>query len=154
MEEKTFGGVVRELRLKKRYGLREFARMASISATYLSKIERDIEPPPSSLKIINIARTLGENSDELLDLANKLSPPFIKVFKKEANQLMSLLSKIEGAINIALEYGGIDGAHHKDWVIDQIVRTLAGNRYDTIIAKACDGEEGPNTYDWDCGTAP
>ena len=32
--------------------------------------------------------------------------------------------KINKALEIAFEYGQIDGEHHKTWVIDQIVRTL------------------------------
>jgi hypothetical protein len=63
-------------------------------------------------------------------------------------------NKINEAIELAVGYGGIDGDHHKMWVIDQIVRILAGDEYDEIIRKACDGEDGPDTYDWDVGIAP
>jgi hypothetical protein len=62
--------------------------------------------------------------------------------------------KIEKAIELAVIYGGIDGAHHKDWLIDQMVRALAGDKYDQIVADACAGEDGPNTFTWDCGIAP
>ena len=64
--------------------------------------------------------------------------------------------KIQAAIELAVMYGGIDGAHHKDWVIDQMVRTLAGTdgEYKRIVAEACDGEDGPETYFWDKGIAP
>jgi hypothetical protein len=62
--------------------------------------------------------------------------------------------RIEEAINLAVMYGGIDGAHHKDWLIDQMVRKLAGERYDQIVADACAGEDGPDTFSWDCGIAP
>lgn len=57
--------------------------------------------------------------------------------------------RIDKAISIAIEYGGIDGDHHKAWVIDQMVRALAGDRYEAIVAEACDGEDGPKTYSWD-----
>ena len=62
--------------------------------------------------------------------------------------------KIDKAIELAVQYGGIDGAHHKDWVIDQMVRVLAGDDYEQIVKDACDGEDGPETYSWDCGIAP
>lgn len=62
--------------------------------------------------------------------------------------------RIDEAIEMAVEYGWIDGAHHKTWVIDQMVRILAGDKYDKIVEKACDGEDGPGTYSWDCGIAP
>lgn len=61
---------------------------------------------------------------------------------------------IDRAIAMAIQYGGIDGAHHKTWVIDQTLRILAGDRYGEIIKAARDGEDGPNTYSWDCGIAP
>lgn len=63
-------------------------------------------------------------------------------------------ARIEVALEIALKYGQIDGAHHKTWVIDQIVRTLTGDRYAAVIAEANDGEDGPDTYEWDTGIAP
>lgn len=58
------------------------------------------------------------------------------------------------ALTMAFEYGGIDGAHHKDWIIDQIVRALTGENYESFVAHACQGEDGPNTYEWDEGIAP
>lgn len=63
-------------------------------------------------------------------------------------------TRIAQAISIAVKYGGIDGAHHKTWVIDQMVRVLAQDNYEQIVADACDGEDGPNTYEWDVGIAP
>lgn len=61
---------------------------------------------------------------------------------------------IEKAIDIAVKYGGIDGDHHKAWVIDQMVRILSGEKYDNIVKEACCGEDGPKTYSWDVGIAP
>jgi len=58
------------------------------------------------------------------------------------------------AIEIAVRWGGIDGSHHKSWVIDQMVRELALEKYDAIVADARSGEDGPDTYDWDEGIAP
>lgn len=62
--------------------------------------------------------------------------------------------KIKAAIDLIVQYGGIDGAHHKDWVMDQVVRVLAGDQYEQIVKDACDGEDGPNTYSWEIGIAP
>lgn len=58
------------------------------------------------------------------------------------------------AIQLAIQYGGIDGAHHKSWVIDQMVRALTGLDYDKVVAEAREGEDGPETYDWDVGIPP
>lgn len=62
--------------------------------------------------------------------------------------------RIEKAIELAVQYGGIDGSHHKAWVIDQMVRILAGDDYERIVAEAKNGDDGPDTYDWDEGIAP
>ena len=62
--------------------------------------------------------------------------------------------KIEAAIELAAHHGGHDGAHHKMWVIDQMVRILAGDLYDVIVFAAKSGEDGSETYEWDVGIAP
>ncbi len=62
--------------------------------------------------------------------------------------------KINDAIKLAIRYGQTDGSHHRLWVIDQMVRILAGDDYKRIIADACDGEDGPDTYEWEGGTPP
>lgn len=91
---------------------------------------------------------------------------------------MSDNERIKTALDFAIRYGGIDGAHHKTWVIDQMVRALTGcpmvtktakdstgkphtyeiqgesDEYLNLVADACDGEDGPDTYDWDEGIAP
>lgn len=60
----------------------------------------------------------------------------------------------ERALEYAYRFGGIGGEHHKAWVIDQMVRALTGDGYDEWVRRACDGEDGPNTYSWDTGIAP
>ena len=62
--------------------------------------------------------------------------------------------RVELALKVALEDGQVDGAHHKTWVIDQIVRALTGDRYDQVLAEWRAGEDGPDTYSWNEGTAP
>ena len=65
-----------------------------------------------------------------------------------------LRERVDAAIAVAIRYGGIDGAHHKTWVIDQMVRFLTWDRYEQVVADAKDGEDGPETYEWDCGIPP
>jgi hypothetical protein len=67
---------------------------------------------------------------------------------------MSNKDKIKKAIELGIKDGCVDGAHHKMWVIDQMIRILAGDKYDDIIKEACNGEDGPDTYSWDVGIAP
>lgn len=59
--------------------------------------------------------------------------------------------KIDNAILMAVQYGGVDGEHHKAWVIDQMVRILAGEQYTAVVTKAKDGPDGPDTFIWDEG---
>ncbi|HFS0369759.1 hypothetical protein N3Z97_02995 [Enterobacter hormaechei] len=49
--------------------------------------------------------------------------------------------RIERAIELASRFGGSDEVHHLRWVIDQMVRELAGERYDQVVASACAGED-------------
>jgi hypothetical protein len=65
-----------------------------------------------------------------------------------------MMTPTQKALNIAVRYGGIDGDHHKAWVIDQMVRALAGKGYEKLVRDAKAGEDGPDTYEWDEGIAP
>lgn len=61
---------------------------------------------------------------------------------------------IQLAVQILLDNGQDDGAHHKMWAIDQALRALTGTRYEDVIAEYRAGEDGPNTYSWDEGGTP
>jgi hypothetical protein len=61
---------------------------------------------------------------------------------------------VEQALEIAMRWGGIDGEHHKTWVIDQMVRALAGPNYETWVQAHNFGDDGPDTYEWATGIAP
>jgi hypothetical protein len=62
--------------------------------------------------------------------------------------------RIDAAVEVAIRYGGIDGEHHKAWVIDQMLRHLLGDTYEAVIAESCEGDDGPNTYVHDVGIPP
>ena len=88
-----------------------------------------------------------------------------------------LQERINKALDAAQD-GGVDGAHHKMWVIDQMVRCLTGcpivesvaisatsgkpykffslgesPEYKEWVAAYCRGEDGEHTYAWDTGIA-
>jgi len=65
-----------------------------------------------------------------------------------------LETPVEQALELINTFGGIDGAHHKQWVLDQVVRILSGDNYPKWVAEHKQGDEGPDTYDWDEGIAP
>lgn len=81
-----------------------------------------------------------------------------KTIKEQANDecravarvINSYADRIDAACEIAYRYGQTDGAHHKMWVVDQMLRLLLGESYpDWIIAATNDGTE-----EWDVGIAP
>ncbi len=74
---------------------------------------------------------------------------------------MTAEERIRKALELAVQHGGHDGAHHKDWVIDQMVRALCGSsdgeateEYKDLVAEAKEGGDGPETYSWNEGIAP
>jgi hypothetical protein len=67
---------------------------------------------------------------------------------------MAMTEKEQKVLNLIGEWGGIDGGHHKQWLLDQLVRELTGDDYEKWLAEWQDGEDGAETYLWDEGIAP
>lgn len=65
-----------------------------------------------------------------------------------------LRDRVNTAIDLAFNGLMTDGGHHKQWYLDQIIQTLASERYRRLCKEAKNGEEGPETYDWEEGIAP
>lgn len=63
-------------------------------------------------------------------------------------------SRIEQALQIAAEWTGIDGAHHKQWVIDQMVRALTGDGYAEWVHHYNNPGFDAEYDTWDEGIAP
>lgn len=63
-------------------------------------------------------------------------------------------SPTDEALSLIFRFGGIDGEHHKQWLLDQVVRKLTGDNYQKWVAEWESGEDGPRTYIWDKGIAP
>lgn len=51
---------------------------------------------------------------------------------------------------LCVNYGTIDGSHHKMWVIDQILRLVDGNEYQNTIKNLLEEDD----IVWDEGIAP
>lgn len=64
--------------------------------------------------------------------------------------------RIEAALDLAWQYGQIDGSHHRLWVIDQIVRVLCGSEeeYNKWVSKYTEPFKDGDYYEWDTGVAP
>lgn len=67
---------------------------------------------------------------------------------------MSPNERVDAAICVGFHFGCVDGAHHKMWTIDQMLRILTGADYPTHVADFEEGEDGPKTYEWSTGIAP
>jgi len=100
MKEKTFGQLIRELRInhKEYNSLREFARKVGLSPAYLSRIENEKEPPPSESIIERMAEALGIDKYELFSHAGKIPTEFLETFKKNPKSVASFMRR-------AQEYG-------------------------------------------------
>lgn len=66
--------------------------------------------------------------------------------------------RIKKALEIAWQYGQIDGSHHRVWVIDQMVRVLCGSEKEYIAwvtnYEAPESDDPDDYYSWDTGIAP
>ena len=67
-----------------------------------------------------------------------------------------ITEKDQTILNLIFRYGGIDGEHHKQWLLNEIVRTTTETEeeYEQWVDKYEDGENGSQTYFWDIGIAP
>lgn len=68
------------------------------------------------------------------------------------NKRKMLADRITSALDVAYEWAGVDGGHHQQWVIDQMIRELLGNEanYSKWVANYENGGE----YEWNAGIAP
>ena len=82
-----FGPYIREKResLKatdRAFSVRRVAERVGLEPSYLSKIERGEQAPPSEAKIRALARDLGEDPDVLLAMAGKVSADLQEIIRK------------------------------------------------------------------------
>ena len=77
----TFGRRLKELRQSRGQSPRDFAARVRIKPNYLERLERDSGPPPSSALIIDLARALCVDHDELFALAGKIPPEIENVLR-------------------------------------------------------------------------
>lgn len=62
----------------------------------------------------------------------------------KAKPRMLAQKRIQKALDTITSYGGIDGGHHKQWVLDQVVQALTGTKagYGKWVKEFQDGEDG------------
>lgn len=102
-----FGDHIRKLREAKRksdsgYSVRQMAGRIGVEPSFLSKVERNIEPPPSEEKIVAIANELDESPDVLLAMAGKVSAELRKIICKRPALFGTLIRELKSAPNHAV----------------------------------------------------
>ena len=77
------------------FSLRKVAIKIGVEPAYLSKVEREIVPPPSEGKIIALAEVLGEDQDVLLAMGGKVSSDLLKVIKDRPALFAELIRRLK-----------------------------------------------------------
>ena len=101
MERNEFGRFVRAKREALRaddaaFSLRRVAERTGLEPSYLSKIERGEQAPPSEEKIRALAADLGEDADVLLALAGKVSADLQEIIRKRPALFGELIRELKG----------------------------------------------------------
>ena len=95
-KDRIFGKMLREKRLAKRYSLRAFAKLVSVSPTYLSQVEQDNVDPPTADRVKRMAELLGENVDEWTALAGRLTGDLPEIIHEQSIAVPDLLRAVRG----------------------------------------------------------
>ena len=95
-----FGAHIRELRESlledsKEFSVRKVAIKIGVEPAFLSKVERDIVPPPSEAKIIALADLLGADRDVLLAMAGKVSSDVLEVIRNRPVLFAELVRRLK-----------------------------------------------------------
>ncbi len=81
---------------RRRYSLRKVAERVGFEPSYLSKIERGIEPRISEQTAKALARELGEDPDVLLAMTGKVSSDLCGIICKRPKLFGELLRQLKG----------------------------------------------------------
>jgi transcriptional regulator with XRE-family HTH domain len=97
---KEFGTYIRERREEIResdgdFSVRKVAARLGVQPSYLSKIERGEQAPPTEEKIRALAEILGEDADVLLALAGKVSGDLREVIVRRPRLFAQLIRQMK-----------------------------------------------------------
>jgi transcriptional regulator with XRE-family HTH domain len=95
-----FGDFIRQRRERLQeddpcFSLRRVAASIDVEPSYLSKIERGEQPPPSEKTIVALARELGEDPDVLLAMAGKVSADLQQIIRKRPKLFAQLIRDLK-----------------------------------------------------------
>lgn len=97
-----FAAFLREHRSKlaatdpRRYSLRQVAHRVGVEPSYLSKVERGLEPPPSETTVTVLAHELTLDPDLLLAMAGKVSSELQAIICKRPQLFGELIRALKG----------------------------------------------------------
>ncbi|MEO1983595.1 MAG: helix-turn-helix transcriptional regulator [Fuerstiella sp.] len=97
-----FGDYLRAVREKRReddrrFSVRQVAARVGVEPSYLSKVERGQQPPPSERTIALLADELGQDPDVLLALAGKVSGDLQSIIRGRPQLFAELLRQLKDA---------------------------------------------------------
>src|SRR5262245_10279846 len=95
-----FGDYLRERREglranDRQFSVRRVAARIGVEPSYLSKVERGEQPPPSEQTITALAKVLDEDPDVLLALAGKVSSDLQRIIRKRPKLFAQLLRELK-----------------------------------------------------------
>ena len=104
---RDFGRHIRTVREARRtadarYSVRQVAARIGVQPSYLSKIERGQEAPPSERRIRALAEDLGEDPDLLLALAGKVSGDLQAIIRRRPALMAQLIRELKRVPNHAV----------------------------------------------------
>ncbi len=103
----NFGTYIRNKREKLRaadrgYSVRQVAARIGVEPSYLSKVERGEQPPPSEKTIVGLATDLNEDPDVLLALAGKVSRELQAIICHRPQLFAELIRQLKDASDHAV----------------------------------------------------
>ena len=95
-----FGSFVRRRREAlrsddRKFSVRQVAARIGVEPSYLSKVERGEEAPPSEARIRALADDLGEDPDVLLALAGKVSSDLQEIIRRRPALMAEIIRELK-----------------------------------------------------------
>ena len=79
------------------FSVRQVAGRIGVEPAYLSKVERNLVPPPSEATIVKLALELKEDKDVMLALAGKVSSELQAIIRRRPKEFAELIRQLENA---------------------------------------------------------
>jgi transcriptional regulator with XRE-family HTH domain len=89
----TFGDLIKNKRIKKKIGLREFSRKVKLSPSFICSLEGGKAKPPKEKNIIKIAEILDIDKDLLLAKANKIPIDILNILISDYRYYYNFIRK-------------------------------------------------------------